>query len=360
MKTYLELVKATFKNLFRDRMSLFWFLAFPVLIILLFGMIFSSDIDASDFPVGVVAGDGAAADALTSTLEQTEAFTVHTGSEEDELAALESGYRHLVIVLPPEADNLLARKQRVDVIFYYDQQHQDVNRVLISSISEILHEIERNITGQPRIFAFRSEAIQSSELRHIDFLLPGILAMALMQLGLFGSLQLVGLRERKVLRQLNVTPLPRSLFIGSEVTVRLFMALVQAMLLLIIGHFVFGVEVSGSWPALFGLILLGSAVFVSLGYLLVSFARSEDSGIGIIQMVQFPMMFLSGIFFPVEAMPEFIKPVVKAMPLTYLGDILRQVITGWAPMHTPGTNLLVLGGWLVASLLLAIKFFRWE
>jgi ABC-2 type transport system permease protein len=360
MKTYIELVKANAKNLFRDRMTLFWFLAFPVLFILLFGTIFSNEMTVSAFPIGLVADGGEVAHALASTLGQTGAFTVQTGSEEDEMEALRAGDRRLVIVLPPGTDALLARGQQVDVIFYYDQQHQAVNQVLISSISEVLQEMERAMTGRPRIFAIRSESVQASDLRSIDFLLPGVLAMALMQLGLFGSLQFVGLRERKILRQLNVTPLPRSLLIASEVTVRLFMALVQAMLILVIGRLVFNVQVAGSWPVLIGLVLLGAAVFVSLGYMLVSFVKSEESGQGVIQLVQFPMMFLSGIFFPVEVMPVFLKPIMKAIPLTYLADLLRQEVTGWAPLNTPATNLLVLGGWLVVSLVLGIRFFRWE
>lgn len=360
MKTYFELVKANAKNMFRDRMVLFWFLAFPALFILLFGTIFSTDTNISDFPIGLVGDDGEVNRALRSALEQTGAFTIHTGSGEDELEALQEGSRHLVILLPAESDTLLARGEQVEIAFYYDQQNQTMNQVLISSVSEILQEIERVMTGRPQVFVISSEAVQANNLRGIDFLIPGVLAMALMQLGLFGSMQIVGLRERKVLRQLNVTPLPRGLLIASEVTVRLFLAMVQTMLILVMGHFIYKIEVAGSWPVLIGIVILGAAVFVSFGYMLICFVKSEESGYGIIQLVQFPMMFLSGIFFPIEVMPDFIKPVMKAIPLTYLADLLRQEITGWAPLHTPATNLAVLGGWLIVSLAVAIRFFRWE
>ncbi|NLZ28627.1 MAG: ABC transporter permease [Firmicutes bacterium] len=360
MKTYLELVRATAKNMFRDRMVLFWFLAFPLLFILLFGTIFSNDAIISDFPIGLVGDDGEVSRALHSALDQAEAFTVHTGSREGELEALQDGSRQLVILLPPDPDTLLARGEQLEIYFYYDEQNQAVNRVLVSSVSEILQEIERGMTGRPRVFIISAEAVQADNLRPADFLIPGVLAMALMQLGLFGSLHIVGLRERKVLRQLNVTPLPRGLLIASEITVRLFLAMIQTVLILVIGHLFYKVNVVGSWPALIGIVILGAAVFVSFGYMLTCFVKSEESGNGVIQLVQFPMMFLSGIFFPIEVMPDFIKPIMKAIPLTYLADLLRHEITGWAPLHTPATNLAVLGGWLIVSLFVAVRFFRWE
>ncbi len=100
--------------------------------------------------------------------------------------------------------------------------------------------------------------------------------------------------------------------------------------------------------------------FISLGFMLINFARTPESGQGIIQVVQFPMMFLSGIFFPIEFMPDYIKPVVKAIPLTYLGDALRQVMVGAVPEHSMQTNLLVLSSWLIVTFLVAVKFWRWE
>lgn len=80
----------------------------------------------------------------------------------------------------------------------------------------------------------------------------------------------------------------------------------------------------------------------------------------IIQIVQFPMLFLSGIFFPIEIMPDFMRPIVEAIPLTYLGDAFRQIMVDATPLHSLATDVAVLAGWLVVCMLLAIRFFRWE
>ena len=80
----------------------------------------------------------------------------------------------------------------------------------------------------------------------------------------------------------------------------------------------------------------------------------------IIQVVQFPMMFLSGIFFPVDIMPDFMRPVMDAIPLSYLGDAFRQIMVDATPVHSMAVNIGVLAAWLVVSMVLAIRLFSWE
>ena len=94
--------------------------------------------------------------------------------------------------------------------------------------------------------------------------------------------------------------------------------------------------------------------------MLTARARTVDSGQGLVQMVQFPMMFLSGVFFPLNVIPGFLKPVVTILPLTYLGDALRQVMVGMSPTYSLSVCLVVLAGWLVGSLAIAVWIWRWE
>ena len=184
--------------------------------------------------------------------------------------------------------------------------------------------------------------------------------MSLMQLGLFGGLQFLSLREKGIIRGLGVTPLPRSVLLSSEILLRLIMALVQTFIIIFIGKIVFDVQIVGNLLQVAGIVILGALTFISFGYMLISFANSEESGQGLFQVVQFPMMFLSGIFFPINIMPDYIKPVVKAIPLTYLGDALRQTMVGASAEYAMQTNILVLLGWLLATMLISVKLWRWE
>ena len=214
----------------------------------------------------------------------------------------------------------------------------------------------------PLSFVFLFGVIFSGERQDIsfDYVLPGILAMALMQLGLFGAMQFLSLRERKIVRGLSITPISRVALLGSEILLRLLAGFVQAGIILAFGVGVFGVRLVGPIHEVLALVLLGSAAFVSLGYLLICFARSMESGSGIAQVVQLPMMFLAGVFFPVELMPEFMQPVVRVIPLKFLADALREVMTGVPAEFSLTMNAGFLSLFLGLTLVAAIRFWRWE
>lgn len=360
MKAFGYLLLANMRELIRERMAIFWFFAFPVLFIIMFGSMFGHDGDSQEFEVGLVMEEeSVVGHTFYQAFASVPAFKLHQGIRTQELNALEKGERSMVVVVPDQAEALL-NNNPVSVLVYYDDSRQTSKNVLLPAAEQIINEVERNVTEHPRLVNIKRQAVQARKLKQIDYLLPGILAMVLMQLGLFGAMRLVNLREQKILKRLGVTPLPRSLLIGSEVTTRLIMALAQTVSIVVIGYLLFDMTIAGGWVQVIGLVLLGAATFVSLGYALVSFARTEESGQGILQLVQFPMMLLSGIFFPVNVLPGFLQPVIKAIPLTYLGDALRQVMTGATPLYSLNADVGILLAWLAASVVVAVRFFQWE
>jgi ABC-2 type transport system permease protein len=358
--SFWQLFLADLKSMVRNRMALFWFLAFPVIFMLIFGSVFSND-HAPEIHLGLcyTAGDPLG-EGIAGGLAQARSITVHKGSIASEREALAKGERTIVIEIPASTIATVAAGHEATIPVYYDKAHEQTGRMLFSAVSEMLSEAERRMARRPRLFTAKLEPVQTSPLRSVDFLLPGILAMALMQLGFFGAFQIVALREQKVLKALGATPLPRIFVLGAEVAVRLLLAVVQLALTIAIGVAVFHLHVTGNWLAVLGVVALGALTFTSLGYLLTCRARTVDSGQGLVQVVQFPMMFLSGIFFPVEIMPGFLRHVSTALPLTYLGEALRQVMVGMPSQHSLGLCLAILGGWLVASIALAVSFWRWE
>ncbi len=360
MKTFIRLFRANLKNLLRDHMSTFWFLAFPVLFILLFGLIFSRNEEAS-YTIGMAFPKGdPLAEGVVQGFKSVKAFKIVEGTLKEELDALKKGDRGVVVEIPEGASTAAAMGQEVEIPVYYDQGKLQTGQMLYSAVSQVLNEAERVMSGRPRILVSKLESIQTNALKNIDYLLPGILAMALMQLGLFGALQLVSLREQKVLKGLGATPLQRPMILGSEILVRLLLSLIQTALMVGIGLALFGVHLVGNPFAVVGVVLLGATTFVSLGYMLASFSRTVDSAQGLIQFIQFPMMFLSGVFFSTSMMPNFLRPIIKAMPLTYLADALRQVMVGMAPEYALSLDLGILGAWMLVTMVLAVIFWRWE
>jgi ABC-2 type transport system permease protein len=145
------------------------------------------------------------------------------------------------------------------------------------------------------------------------------------------------------------------------VVLRLGIAVLQTVVILIFGKLVFDVQLGNQILLMVAFILLGGLTFVSMGYMVAALARTEAAGNAIVQVLQFPMMFLSGVYFPTDFAPDWLQPVIRVMPLTYLGDALRQVmVEGSSKLFPLSLDALVLVGWLAVSLFVAFRFFRWE
>jgi ABC-2 type transport system permease protein len=132
------------------------------------------------------------------------------------------------------------------------------------------------------------------------------------------------------------------------------------VLILGIGGALFGVTILGSVAVVAGLIVLGALTFLSIGYLIASYARTEEAANALTSVVQFPLMFLSGIFFPITFMPDWLQPVATFLTLTNLGDELRQLMVGGSAFAPLIVDVGVLGAWLAACFFLSARFFRWQ
>lgn len=194
--------------------------------------------------------------------------------------------------------------------------------------------------------------------------IPGMMALGFLWLGVFGTAPaLVQLREQKILRRLAATPVTGQTVIGAQIAWRLTTALIQAVILTAFGMVAYGLRIGGNPLLVLAAIILSGATLIAIGVLLAGLARGSESVVALGQAVQFPMMFLSGILFPVEMLPTAVRPVIYAMPLTYVGDALRQTMLGAAgpaPLLPLAVDFAVIAGCLVLFSLLAMRMFRWE
>jgi ABC-2 type transport system permease protein len=360
MKALYILLISDLKQFFRDRTALFFTFAFPVFFMFIFGWVFSGGDDVS-YNIGLVNEDNSAiGQGISQSLQQLSIFKVSEGELAGKLEELRQGDLRAVVVIPAGIEASISSGQPADIKVYYDPSQTTSSQIILSVLNEYINELNRQLTQQPVLLRLTEESIQSQELKSIDFLVPGILAMSVLFLGLFGSLTMVERREKKILKRFGATPLPRSTMIFSQILYRLILALLQTLLIIAIAYFVFNVQMVGNWLILLALVLLGTLTFISIGYFAVSRARTTEGAMPIIQLIQFPMLFLSGVFFPIDFMPNFMRPVVEAIPLTYLGDAFRQVMVDATPIHPLWIDVAVLVGWLVICMGLTIKLFRWE
>lgn len=353
---------ANIRSFYRDRASLFWTLAFPVIFVVLFGSIFSGG--TTRFTVGWVDQDGSPAAAqLRTGFEQIPILEVADAPEQAALQRMRDGELDGVVVVPAGVGDLLDRPaggEPVRLRLYTDPSRRTATTTLEQIVGQVVGGMNQALSGAPPLLAVETVPLQTQNISNAAYFVPSILAMALMQLGVFAAIPLVAQREKLILKRLSATPLRRATLVGSNVVMRLIIAVVQSVLIIGIGAALFGVAIVGNVLLVAALIVLGALTFLAIGYVIASYARTEESANALTSVVQFPLMFLSGIFFPVEFMPDWLQPVAAALPLTYLGDALRQTMVGGAAYVPLEVDVLVLGAWLVGSFVVSARFFRWQ
>jgi ABC-2 type transport system permease protein len=359
MKAFFKLLASDIKQFTRDRTALFFAFAFPIFFMLIFGFVFQNS--TTSFSIGLSDQDNTpVSQSIVDALKQVSIFKINVGSYAAELADLKSGNIKALVDIPSGLSSSVTTGQPSSIKVYYDPADTTETPVIISVLQQAVSGINQQITQQPVLLSLTQESIQTHQLNYIDFLVPGILAMSILFLGLFGALTMVARREKMVLKRFGATPIKSSLVVISQVGYRLLVALAQTTIILVIAKFVFKVNMVGNWFALAGFVILGTFTLISIGYFVVARARTVEAAQPIIQLVQFPMLFLSGIFWPIDIMPAFMRPIINAMPLTYLGDALRQIMVGATPFHPIWLDAAVLGAWLVVCMILAVKLFKWE
>jgi ABC-2 type transport system permease protein len=195
----------------------------------------------------------------------------------------------------------------------------------------------------------------------INYLLPGIIVMALMTTCIVATTTgLIEEREKGIFRRLFLTPLKRHTLISGQIVNRSLVVLAQTALLIAIGVGFFEASISGNYLLFWAILTLGAICFLSVGFALTGLIKSAKSAHPLSMIVFFILMFLGGCFFPLEAIPEFLLPVCNALPSAHLSEALREVAIGEAGLGEVWQELLVVGGWLVGCSALAVRFFRWE
>lgn len=358
------LTVANTKSYVRDRATVFWTLVFPLVFVVLFGSIFSGS--GGRTSIGWVDLDGTTVSAqLAASPAITGAFTLTTGTREAMLQAMRDGKVRAVVVVPKGFGSAVAAVQAgrppvspLDVTLYTDPSSTQTAATVTGIVGAAVGGFATS--GVPPVLKLDIETLQTERITATAYLVPSILAMALMQLGLFGAIPLVEQRQNLILKRLAATPLRRWTFVSANLATRVGVAIVQAVVIVLVAGILFGITVIGSWALLAFFVLLGAMTFISLGYVVASFAPTEDAASQLVSILQFPLMFLSGIFFALDAMPEWLQAIARFMPLTYLGDALRQVMVGGVPFVPLATDAAILAGLTVVFFGISARFFRWQ
>jgi ABC-type multidrug transport system permease subunit len=340
-----HILMARLKELKREPEVIFWVFGFPVLLALGLGIAFRNK------PADV-----------------TSVAIIDTGGAQEALAMIQHSPRHSEIraqVLDSASALKGLRLGKFDMVVEADgrggfQYRYDPARPeSVLSHAEV-DDVLQAAAGRKDPVATRNIASSEPGSRYIDFLIPGLLGMNLMNSGMWGiGFALVDMRQRKLLKRFVATPMRRSDFLMALASSRLALMFIEVVLLLGFGVLFFHMRVLGSYFTILLLGAIGAVAFGGIGLLTASRAQKIESVSGLINVVMMPMWIFSGVFFSYERFPAIVHPFIKALPLTALNDALRAIINEGASLASQSGRLLVLIVWGGISFVLALRWFRW-
>lgn len=354
MSALIAMVQANVTMSLRNRAALFWNLAFPALFIVIFGVVFGRGTDVR-FDVGVVGAESAFREGVVAALQGNPSFAVTLGSEADELRSLEEGNRGVVAVFTPGSG--AAPDDLPTVTLYYNATDGPISRIAVGVVRQALIDV----AGGPPPMPIAEQAVSAQDVSFMDIFVPGILAMSLMNSGIIGlATAFVNYRERGILRRIRVTPFPLGSFILARVLSQLLIAGLQAIILVGMAWALFGLHLRGNILVVLAAIIAGALAFLAIGFAISGIAPNAETAASYANMITFPMLFLSGIFFSLETAPAWLRPITTILPLPYLVNALREPMTYGNGFDAIWADLVVLLFAFAAAMAIAIRFFRWD
>jgi ABC-2 type transport system permease protein len=354
---YRHLLWARLLELKREPEVIFWVFVFPLLLAAGLGFAFR-DKPADVAAVVVIAGPSAektqvmlqspSSISTPTSPEHASAQATIRASVLDRDAALKGfhfGKFDLAIESNPDST----------YTFYYDPARPE-SVLARAEVDDALQAA----AGRKDVVTTTAQSSSEPGSRYIDFLIPGLLGMNLMNSGMWGiGFALVEMRQRKLLKRFVATPMRRSDFLLALVSSRLVLMVIEVGLLLGFGVLVFHMRVQGSVLSVVLLGAVGAVTFGGLGLLTACRAQKIESVSGLLNLVMMPMWIFSGVFFSYQKFPAIAQGFIKLLPLTALIDTLRATIIEGASLASQSGRLLVLAVWAAASFVLALRWFRW-
>ena len=355
---------------FRNRQALFWALFFPMLIMLIFGIMNFGGFNPPEVGVYDSAKNDASRDLIQALRgnDGERVLRVSVGSLDEVMHDLEFNGTRAVILIP---ENFGTLGEYAEILVTYDERYQQERAVVSTVLAQVTDSLFKGLAQVPSEYRVENSIgisetyIEGQDQGYKGWLIPGIAAMAIMQTGLFTVVfTLVRFKSQGVLRRLKATPIGASHFLAGQLTTKAIVVVLQTYVLVIVGMLVLGVSIAGgrarAWFDLTIMALIGGAVFIAMGLAVSGWAKNEETAAPIANIITLPMMFLSGVFFPLSVMPEWLTRWSQYLPLTYLADGMRAITLEGAAITTLGTELVGLGVWAAITFVIATRMFRWE
>ena len=374
-------------ELFRNKLGLIMLVLMPIFMMSMVGFIFPSNNSLNHVPValanqdagfgGSTVGSQVFLTALNGINDQTGMLDISNATNPDALKeSVQKGEIQGGIVIPSNFTQCILTGQQGTLIIVTDNSNPQISAAMQGALTAVFQQMGTMLAQQnvialnPAINATNAlaivqpynievEGVVSGHSSYFDFIAPGIMAMTVMMSVMTGLPAAIS-HEKEVgtLDGMMAAPINRLAIILGKTLAQTARGLLQGILILTLAVALFGVTIHGSILLVFALLLLGVFSFVGLGVVITSFAKDQETAMMVMMTLMFPMMFLSGVFFPIQQMPWYMQDISKFLPLTYATTALRKVMVLGAGVSMITTELAVLIGFGVVMTIIAVPVFK--
>lgn len=371
-------------ELFRNRMGLVLLILMPIFMMTMVGFIYPSETSLNNVDIALVNEDQGFGNynlsstfimALNSINDNASMIQFKDASSlADVREMIQTGDAEGGIIISSDFSSNIMNGQQGTITLVTDESNPQMSAIIQTVLNQVFDQMGRALAQQNvqklgvdpsatlavvEPYDIQATGAVEGNFSYFDFIAPGIMAMTVMMSVMTGLPAAISHeRELGTLDGMMVAPINRLSVILGKTLAQMARGILQGVLILVLAMVLFGVNVHGSLLLVFALLLLGVFSFVGLGVVLTSFAKDQETAVMMMTTIMFPMMFLSGVFFPIEQMPWFMQGIAKFLPLTYVADSLRKVMVLGAsiPEITSELSILIVFGLVMIAI--AVPVFK--
>ena len=355
-----HLTIANLKMLARDKQAIFWALVFPLIFVTVFGLFFRDTQSAQTLAVIDNAQDFMS-EQLIENLNQIDNLNVVLMNDETQARQeLRRGDLGHLLIIPEGLATTISDNPPGQIAFIYDDA-DPFSGIMELGMDSFVGQANLQMAQAPTLLELVPEGVSSRNIGYLDFLIPALAIWGVMNFSIIGiATSMAAYRERRILLRLLATPLKVRVFFAAQVLSALLLSVLQAAIILAVGWLFFGVAVEGNLFHFALLVVLGNIVFLNIGFVVGAFSKTVAAASGLGNAVALPLMFMSGVFFPIENLPPILRAIIENLPLAPILEIARGIVLHSNAFWDFPLQLAIVCGWIVLSAVAAIKTFRFR
>lgn len=363
IKLLFSLANTFTRRFFRNRTAIFFTFVFPIVFLFIFGALFGKNSEPT-FKIALINHSKTEfASGFMDGVKNGGVLKIQTVDNFDSAKQkLGRGELDAILELPENFGTQNAKGLPTGTLLsYYDKGNETLAQTFNSVIDSLIESINNRLVPSETPFKVEAKAISTLNLSRFDYTFSGLLGFSLLSLGIFSMTEGFAVDKKNgALRRLRVSPIKTWQMIMATAINRVFVGILVVAAMFIFALTVFDFNMRGDYVSFLLFTILSTFCMFGFGMAIAGWAKDGNQAAPLANLVSFPMMFLSGVFFPRFLMPEWLQGVTNYLPLTPVVDGFRMILTEGKTIFQIGSQLAIIGAWTLIIYIISFKVFRWE